>query len=405
MLKHAFSIHSNPVSVILTTMSAARVLFVVYELPPLGGGVATAASQLLKEFSKQKNIIIDVVTSSLNNKWEKEQLSKNIVIHKIPIGKKTPERYQRQTPWEMMRFTVRSLQKIHWLLKQEKYQIAHYFGYPSALPGYIFRRKVPYIVSLRGVDVPGYNQKFGLYYHLYKPLAKLTWRHAQAVIANSRWLADLAQKTLDREIRIIPNGVDTDKFKPVAEKDKFKQFTVTAGGTVMGPKKGLEYLMEGFAIFHKKHPESRLLLFGSGVLENKLRHMASDLGIKSCVEFAGRVSHDELASQLPRCHVMCLPSLAEGMSNAVLEAAASGLPLVLTEVGGTKELLDKNGFMVKKRNANEIAIALTRLYDNKRLRIEMGKISRRMADIFSWKNTSSSYLHLYKSDLLKTKYS
>lgn len=377
-------------------MNAARVLFIVYELSPLGGGVATAASQLLREFSKHKNLYIDVVTSSLNNKWEKEQFSKNIVIHRVPIGKKPPERYHQQTPWEMLRFTMHSLQKIHWLLKQEKYQIAHYFGYPSALPGYIFRKRVPYIVSLRGVDVPGYNQKFGLYYHLYKPLAKLTWKHAQAVIANSRWLADLAQKTLDREIRIIPNGVDTDKFKPVAEKDKFKQFTVTAGGTVMGPKKGLEYLMEGFAIFHKKHPESRLLLFGSGVLENKLRHMASDLGIKSCVEFASRVSHDELASQLPRCHVMCLPSLAEGMSNAVLEAEACGLPLVVTQVGGTEELLDGNGFLIEKRNSQEITVALTKIYENDKQRTEMSKKSRQQAQKMSWQQTAKKYLDVYK---------
>lgn len=255
---------------------------------------------------------------------------------------------------------------------------------------------MPYIVSLRGVDVPGYNQKFGLYYHLYKPLAKLTWKHAQAVIANSRWLADLAQKTLDREIRIIPNGVDTDKFKPVAEKDKFKQFTVTAGGTVMGPKKGLEYLMEGFAIFHKKHPESRLLLFGSGVLENKLRHMASDLGIKSCVEFASRVSHDELASQLPRCHVMCLPSLAEGMSNAVLEAEAGGLPLVVTQVGGTEELLDGNGFLIEKRNSQEITVALTKIYENDKQRTEMSKKSRQQAQKMSWQQTAKKYLDVYK---------
>lgn len=377
-------------------MSAARVLFVVYELPPIGGGVATAASHLLKEFSKQKNINIDVVTSSLNNKWEKEQFSKNIVIHKIPIGKKPPERYQRQTPWEMMRFTVHSLQKIHWLLKQEKYQIAHYFGYPSALPGYIFRKRVPYIVSLRGVDVPGYNQKFGLYYHLYKPLAKLTWRHAQAVIANSRWLADLAHKNLDREIRIIPNGVDTDKFKPVPEKDKFKQFTVTAGGTVMGPKKGLEYLMEGFAIFHNKHPESRLLLFGSGVLENKLRQMASDLGIKSSVEFAGRVSHDELARQLPRCHVMCLPSLAEGMSNAVLETMACGLPVILTEVGSNKDLVINNGFLVNEKDSRAISTALTKLYINFILRKTMSSRSRNNSIDMRWKDIKDQYLNIYQ---------
>lgn len=377
-------------------MEKVRILFVVYELPPLGGGVATAASHLLGEFKKHNNLQIDVITSSLNNRFEKEQLSENIHLYKVPIGSKPPDRYQQQTVWEMLRFTIGSLLQAIKLLNKFKYNLAHYFGYPGGLPGLLLKKRMSYVVSLRGVDVPGYNLKFGWYYRIYKPLSKIIWRNAKTVVVNSRWLEDLAKKTLDRSYLVIPNGVDTNLFKPVPETDKFKQFTVTAGGTVMGPKKGLEYLVEGFAIFHKLYPDSRLRLFGTGVLESKLRQMASDLGIKSSVEFVGRVSHDELARQLPRCHVMCLPSLAEGMSNAVLEAAACGLPLILTAVGGTEEILDGNQMLVKKKDAGSVASALIKIARDKKLRDVMENKSRSIAETSSWSEMSSSYRRLYK---------
>ncbi len=371
-------------------MSAKRVLFVVYELPPLGGGVATAANHLLKEFAKEPDLIIDVITSSLKNTWEEEKFSKNITIYKVPIGKKPPEKYQKQTPLEMLRFTIFSGLKVYSLLKKHQYQKAHYFGYPGGLNGLIFKKKVPYIVSLRGVDVPGYNQKFGWYYRIYRPLSKLIWQQADKVVANSQWLASLARKTLEREILIIPNGVDTEKFRPIPEKDKFKMFTITAGGTVMGPKKGLEYLVEGFALFHKQYPESRLLLFGTGELESKLKQMAKDLGIETAVEFTGQVNHDELAKMLPKCHVMCLPSLAEGMSNAVLEAAACGLPLILTDVGGIRELSNTDFVIVRRKSALEIANAISSIFVR-------SNRSKNNFKIQTWKEVSYQYREMYGS--------
>lgn len=361
-----------------------RVLFVVYELPPIGGGVANAANHLLKEFANISDIKLDVVTSSVSNDWGVKNLSKNITLHLVPIGNKK-NRLQKQSPLEMLLFTINSIRKIYQLLKQHDYTIAHYFGYPSALGGLLFKSKVPYIVSLRGVDVPGYNKKFGLFYLFFIPLAKVTWQNAKAVIANSKGLKKLALKTAPNiKIDVIPNGVDTQLFKPLPENKKFKKFTVTAGGTVMGPKKGLQYLIRGFAKFHQKHKNTQLLLMGSGIMEKELKSLVKELKIADSVVFTGRLSHQKVAKILPKCHVFCLPSLAEGMSNAVLEAAACGLPLILTDVGGTEEILDGNGEKIHKNDFISIELRLNRIYLNQNLRLRYTTQSRNVSLGLNW---------------------
>ena len=375
-----------------------RILFVVYELPPLGGGVARAASQLLREFSNQKNLQIDVVTSSVQNEWGSTEFSKNITLYSVPIGDKPPESYHSQTVDNMLRFTLNSTKQIYTLLKHNNYSVAHYFGYPSALPGWLFKHTVPYIISLRGVDVPGYNLKFGWYYKVYKPLSKLLWKSAQRVFVNSQKLQALAQQTLQRTYQVIPNGVDTELFQPVPDNKKHPTFTVTAGGTIMGPKKGLQYLIEGFAAFHAKHADSQLVLFGAGDLEEQLRALVAQLQLEQVVVFKGMVTADELAAKLPKCHVFCLPSLAEGMSNANLEALACGLPIVITPVGGSDELLaNENGVLIEMGSPDRIAEALEGLNVNNKQRMEMGRKSRELALAYSWEQAARKYREVWNN--------
>ncbi|HAL64817.1 MAG TPA: hypothetical protein DCP10_04525 [Bacteroidales bacterium] len=297
----------------------------------------------------------------------------------------------------MLCFTLASWWQVSKLLFSDQYSSALYFGYPSALVGWFYGWKVPYVVALRGADVPGYNPKFSAYYRLIKPMVALSWKKAKQVVANSQWLADLAGNTAQVPIKIIPNGVDANLFRSVNETRKFKTFTVTAGGTIPGPKKGLEYLLEGFASFHQQHPQTELLLFGEGSLNEKLKEQAQQLGVEDAVKFAGQITHQQLAQQLPRCHVFCLPSLAEGMSNAMLEAAACGLPIIATDVGGAKEVVDGNGIIVKTKNSNEIAQALKKIYADEQLRLRMSKKSREKAEKMGWGEVGGEYLSLLEA--------
>ena len=381
-----------------------RILLYGYEYPPLGGGTGTALKHLLLEFSKIKDLEIDLVTTSLYDKWEEEQVYPNIRFYRVPIGVREEKEHHSQKPIHMARYSWNAFLLTWKLMFKHKYDFTHFFGFPGGLVSLLFRWRYKYIISLRGVDVPGYNIKFKKFYIIYKPLAWLIWRFAYKVIANSQNLADLANKTVPRtQIDKITNGVDTKKFKPVTEDKKMDLFTITAGGTLFGKNKGLGYLIEGFAKLNKKHGETRLVLIGSGDLEDELKKLVGSLGIEKKVNFVGMKSNEWIAKNLPKYHVFVLPSLNEGMSNAALEALSSGLPLILTDTGGTKEMLKGNGFIIEKKNSEQIYEKLEELYSNKPLRDEMGRKSRGIAESMSWSNVAAEYLRVYNSLIKNSK--
>lgn len=382
------------------TTREKRILFFVYEFPPLGGGVATATENLFNFFRKEKNLKLDVITSSLDNSHKTTNLTDNITFYEVPIGLKDKSSYQKQTILNMVRFTLNSYFQARKLLKSNNYDLAHFFGYPGALQGLLLKKEfnLSYLISLRGVDVPGYNPRFKYIDFLYKPLVSFIWQTAAKVIVNSQGLLALARKTNAKiNYQIITNGVDSDFYRP--SKIKFDKFTVTAGGTLFGKKKGLTTLVRAFARFAEYKNNVELLLIGAGDLETELKTLVKQLGVKNKVSFVGRKDKNWLAENLPKCHVFCLPSINEGMSNATLEALACGLPIIITPVGGSDELLEdgKNGFLVPKNNVDQIVKRLDVLYADGKLVKEMGENSRTKAKMMSWANISKEYLNYYET--------
>jgi len=139
------------------------------------------------------------------------------------------------------------------------------------------------------------------------------------------------------------------------------------------------------------------LLIGDGDLREKLEEQVKQLGIVEQVRFVGRKDRAWLKENLPKCQVFCLPSLNEGMSNATLEALACGLPIIITPVGGSQELLgQQNGFLLAKRNEQQLAGYLEQLYAEPALRIRMGRNSRQLAEQMSWARVAERYEEVYQ---------
>lgn len=375
-----------------------RILFYSYEYPPLGGGTGNATKNLFKQFTKDENLEIDFITSSLDGKYKREKRFKNITFYMIPTGVRSAQDYHSQKPINMILFTWRAYWLTWKLILKNKYNLSHFFGFPGGLVSLLFRWKMPYVISLRGVDVPGYNKKFKKYYIFYKPLSWLIWKFASFVVTNSRKLTELAIKT-SKSIRykIIPNGVDVNLWKPAKESQKFKKFSITAGGTRMIKRKGLKYLIQGFAKFNKEFKTGQLLLMSDGEEIVNLKNLVKKLKLEKAVIFNKVTDNSKIQQLLPKFHVFCLPSLNEGMCNAALEALACGLPLILTETGGTKELINGNGHIVRMKSANDVYDKIKMLYQDKSQRIEMGRRSREMAGEMSWEKAAGEYIKLYFS--------
>jgi len=378
-----------------------KILFLNYEYPPLGGGAGNATSYLLKEFAKIPDLKVDLVTSSIDKKYHLEKLTENIQIHRLPIGKNQKNlHFQSQKDLLVYAWKAYGFSKI--MVKKNKYNLTlAFFSVPCGFLAWILKKrfKLPYLVSLRGADVPGYSERFAYLYKIITPLIKKVWKEASGVIANSQGLKELALKTNPgQEISVISNGININRFKPSLFDFTFQKTFPILCVTRITPRKGVRYLIEAFSQLYKKYPNLSLQIIGEGNEKENLEKMARRLGLEKQVNFVGLLPHEKLPAYYQSAGVYVLPSQNEGMSNCMLEALASGLPLLATNTGGTQELIEDgvNGFILRMKSAEDIAEKLEILIQNEELRKKMGKASREKAERMSWENVAQEYMGIIK---------
>lgn len=369
-----------------------RILMLNYEFPPLGGGAGNATYYLLKEFSKMKGLQVDLITSSLSE-YHEARFSHNVKIYYVDIGKNNNPHYQ--SIFELLEYSWKSYCLAKKLMEDIKYDLVHcFFGIPC---GYIgMKLGLPYVVSLRGSDVPFYSKRFLLFdMLLFKRTSNKIWQNAKAVVANSQGLKELAIKSSPKQdISVIYNGVNVDEFKP---SDKCNDIFTIISTSRLIERKGIVYLIDAFVEFCKKYNDVQLYIIGNGNLKGQLRQRVEDTGIGDNVLFIDEVNHDKLVSYYQKSDVFVLPSFNEGMSNSLLEAMASGLAIIATDTGGTKELVNHdNGIIVEKKNTQDILNALDKLYIDRVLLDKFKKESRRKAEFMSWADVSNEYKKIYE---------
>ncbi|NTW14904.1 MAG: glycosyltransferase family 4 protein [Candidatus Moranbacteria bacterium] len=380
-----------------------KVLFLNYEYPPLGGGAANATEYLLREYARTEGLEVHLVTSAIGNGYAREEIGDRVIVHRIPIGK-NPSDLHHQSRANLLSYTVKGYLFARKLVREEGgFDLIHaFFTIPGGFQSLLLRAefRLPYVVSLRGADVPGYSERFPVIYAFVRPIVRLIWNRAAAVVSNSEGLRELAGKTSPNlDIPVIPNGVDTGQFKPESRtsSDGFRILAVSR----LTPRKGIRFLIRAMRPLREAYPDRglELLIAGGGDEEESLKALAVTEGVSDVVRFLGRVPHDGLPQVYRDSDVFCLPSLNEGMSNTVLEAIASGLPIVATVTGGTEELVrdGENGFFVAMESPEDLAEKLGRLVADPALRARMGEASRAHAETMSWSSVAGRYADLYRS--------
>jgi glycosyltransferase involved in cell wall biosynthesis len=383
-----------------------KILFFNYEYPPLGAGAANATQCILKEFANVPDLELDLVTSSIDEKYHLLNVGEKIRIHRLPIGKNAEKlHFQSQKDllvysWRAYIFS-RKLTKDAQKIKQP-YDLTHSFftvpcGFLSMLLRFEFR--LPYIISLRGSDVPYYSDRFVFLYKLITPLIKFIWKRADQVISASEGLRELALKSAPKQvISVIGNGIDIFDFRPDESIRSREQFIITPGASRVTDRKGLNYLIEAVAKLAPKYPKIYLKIMGDGNAREKLEQMVKELKQEKNIEFLGRIPHEIVLPYYQEASLFVFPSLNEGMSNAMLEALATGLPLISTNTGGATELVTdgENGFIIKFKDSQDIAEKIERLILDEALRKKMSLASRARAEKMSWESVAQKYFEVYK---------
>jgi len=370
-----------------------KILMVNYEFPPIGGGAGHAHRCLLHEYAREEDLQIDVVTSAPAPGWIREEFASQIRIHKIGIHKKELHYWRKR---EVLEWLFKAGKYYRKLVESQDYDLAHaFFGFPSGWLCYQTTREIPYMISLRGSDVPGYNIRLGVDYKLLGGLFRRIWRQAALVVANSRGLCDLAHRFMpDLPIEVIPNGIDTSRFRPRAEREVHSPIQVLSVGRLIRRKR-IDLMLEAAALAKAAGIHFQLNIAGQGNLWHELQDQAAAKGVSRQVRFLGRVPPEAMPAIYQQNDIFLMTSAHEGMSNAMLEALACGLPIITTRCEGVEELMGENGIVIEEAQAGAILRAIQTIADNPEHYRQMSQAARQRAAEFSWEATAAAYIECY----------
>ncbi len=290
-------------------------------------------------------------------------------------------------------------------------------------------RRVPYIYTCHSLSFEEYISRSSspgnpikwILHHLQisarKSIERTVLKRSDQIVVLSEYTREKLQRTYElpsSKVSVIPGGVDLERFRPSTDKaqvrariglpeDKFILFTVRN----LVPRMGLENLISAFEIVQNGRPDLLLVIGGAGPLEPSLKEQARRCGVEDFVRFAGYIPDEDLPSYYQMADLFILPTTElEGFGLVTVEALASGLPVLGTPVGGTKEILTKLGSdylfddSTPQSIANGILKSLNGWATNQAAYKNISETCRKVAEHhYSWDNHVSKLEDLFYSML------
>lgn len=354
---------------------------------PLVGGAEVAVKEITDKIS---DFQFDLITARFKNNLPKFEKIGNINVYRLGFG--IPILDKLFLPFWGAVFALRLNKKncynAYWCMMVTFASGAAYIA--NILK---FWKLTPVILTLQEGDSEKYlkTKWFGLIDFSWY----LALQRSNVVTVISNYLGERAKRLgFTGEIKIIPNGVDMQKFSKeilIEEKNKIRKdldleekdvVLVTTSRLVI--KNGIGDVIKALKFL----PENiKFVIMGDGELKKKLENLAKDLDVSERVIFKGFVSHEKLPKFLKACDIFIRPSLSEGMGNSFLEAMTVGLPVITTPVGGIPDFLkDKEtGLFCKVNDPESIAEKVMEYVNNPDLTNRIVETAKKMVlEKYDW---------------------
>jgi glycosyltransferase involved in cell wall biosynthesis len=374
-----------------------RVLMLNNEFPPLGGGTGTVNRALLERFAQAPGLEIDLFTSALGMRPERESFGERVQIYKLPVANRNIHHSSNR---ELLTYAAQALAAARARHAAAPYDLCMaWSAVPAGAVALALRRLggPQYIVRVCGPDIPGFEERYGALYPVLTPTIRATWRGAAAVVAKCDAEAAMIH-AVDRgvDVTLVPNGVDLHAFMPapIAADGPLRIICVAR----LIERKGQHHLIAALRALIDAGVDATLDLVGEGDARGQYEAQAAALGLREQVRFSGYVAREAIAARYAAADVFVLPSYNEGMSVATLEALAAGLPAVITRTGGAAELVEEgiNGATFDWGDVARLAALLRTLAEDRALLRRMGAASRARAARFTWDAAAARFLDLFR---------
>ena len=311
------------------------------------------------------------------------------------------EREDRSSFKEKGSFLVRAAIALPGLLRRHKPDACIvFFSMPCGPLGRLARALggKPYVISLRGGDVPGTEAGLDGLHKWLTPVRRWVLRGAASVVANSPGLKALSEKADPFEVAVIPNGVDTEIFIPAQERRPGPYRFLFVGR--LNDQKNLALLLAAARRTSRLSKVAfRVTIIGDGPLSGQLHTLSRTLDMEDLVDWHTWVPRANMPAHYGSADCLVNPSLYEGMPNAVLEAMACSLPVIASDVAGNADVVDHEltGLLFPCGDEEALAQAMQWTLEHAKEAESWGKAGRAITQArYSWNSAARSYLQLFR---------
>jgi phosphatidyl-myo-inositol alpha-mannosyltransferase len=351
------------------------------------GGVAEHINHLATEFRKREHEVHILAPSSAGP----DQASADPFLH--VIGRVVP--IPANGSVARIELSWRAYPQVKRLLAEHEFDVIHlHEPLMPALPPTVLRHS-------RSVNIGTFHafRRSNFAYFYAKLVAQPLFNKLDGLIAVSRPARDFVAEYFPGDYRIIPNGVDYDRFatpRPPLARFADGRLNVLFVGR-LEKRKGLKYLLRAWGYVRERFPDARLIVVGEGRPRRGYERYVARRGWNE-VFFAGYVPDDDLASYFQSCDVFCAPSTGqESFGIVLLEAMAAGKPIVASRIPGYDEVLHDGveGLLVKPKVSVDLATALVRLLADQPTRQRFGQAGQLKARNYRWEQVATRVLAFY----------
>jgi len=367
-----------------------KICVVSLKYPPVYSGAGLQVSRLFQNLRKN-NIDSFVITSDFNRSKRRESFD-NMLIYKV---KGNPGNW---STFSLVVFWVRLFRILY--LKRASYNIIYIVSanLPLSIVGLfskVLKKKSIVKITLANSDLA--DAGIGFWGNLQKNFLN----YIDKYIAISKEIHNelIFHHFSSRNVLDLPNGVDTDLFYPLKEKDIRKESPSLLFVGVLDKRKGIDLLLEVWCNLKEKSDlRGQLIIVGPYSENNSTVSMYSKIEIeKNAIQFWG--IRNNVHEIMKNSDVFILPSLKEGLPNVVLEAMASGLPVIVSNTSGAIDCVEHkiNGIIFDIDDKEQLQNSIKLLMENHQMRNRMGEKSRKIIiDNFSMETVSNRYILLFK---------
>ena len=339
------------------------------------GGVTAHVAQLARALGRSGHEVQVLAPHSPSRDFQDSDLL-------VPFGRSVPLPSGGSTARVTLSWWL--YPKIRALLKKEQFDIIHL---PEPMVPIL---PLCVLEFSKSVNVGTFHASYSRQhlYRAFQPIIKRWQKRLHGSIAVSPAARRYVNNTFPGEYEIIPNGIDYKHFSangaPLPQYQDGKLNILFVGR--LEKRKGLRYLLEAYSKLKWEMPNTRLIVVGPGNPDKESYRILSSHGLRD-VEFAGRVSYDELPRYYATADIFCSPATGgESFGIVLLEAMSAGKPVVASDIEGFRGIMTdgEQGLLVPKKDTGALANALGRLARDPELRSKLGGQGSRSAEDYRW---------------------